>query len=130
MWLSKELEKVARKAASTTQEHVLRELARHEEPGIRRRVANNRFTPIDVLWSFVQDPSRDVRYELLRNKACTPEIEDALTKDPDEWVRIFAVRIASLEAVGLRYETETDPRVLKAIEKRFSEGLLAILGEV
>lgn len=129
-WLSKELERVARKAASTAQEHVLRELARHEEPRIRRGVAKNRFIPIDVMRSFVQDPSQDVRYELLHNKACPPEIRDALAKDPDKRVRIYAVRFASLEVVGTMYETETDPHVLKAIENRFSDGLLAILGGI
>ena len=77
----------------------LRELARSSIPAVRRRVAENREAPVDVLRSLAYDQDPEVRAAVGLNKSTPPDVVFLLVRDENVDVRYRWLK----QAISQRY---------------------------
>jgi len=64
-----------------------KELARHEDPDVRRKLADHKDTKPEILYYLTDDPSPDVRSAIAKNESTPHQADLRLANDHDERVR-------------------------------------------
>ena len=67
----------------------------------RVRLGASAFTPAAVLHRLAQDPAVTVRAAVAMNPACAPDVDQAISQDPDERVRTLLARKLALLAPSM-----------------------------
>jgi len=74
-----------------------RELARHEDPDVRRKLADHKDTKPEILYYLTDDPSPAVRSAIAKNESTPHQADLRLASDDDDSVRVdLAEKIARI----------------------------------
>lgn len=84
----------------------------------RKRQAGHPATSVERLWTLSDDPSREVREALGRNRRVPASLLEKLAADPDMHVRIaVATNLETTEAMHMRLARDREPAVRSVVAR-------------
>ncbi|MBD3671428.1 MAG: hypothetical protein HUJ29_11720 [Gammaproteobacteria bacterium] len=90
----------------------LQQLAAHSDWEVRRAVAGNRRTPVELLRQLATDPDRRIRITVATNLSTPPALHMLLAADADKQVRSVVSRFEYVPAEALdQLANDPDPEI-------------------